>query len=369
MSSRRGIIFVCLLFFVRPRVSPAYEVYFATAFVSDHNGSEENATFLVQVTVDDELLLRFENGSPSTVGLGEDFVDNQRKLLNLVARGRPAHIIGSSFSCKVLGATFACSASVALDGSDLATVLADEDGLAILWNSENRSAEFPYNSTEFDVGQLNETLRLWTGKYDERLYVCGSSGFTVRTSVRGSESGTDLSCVVHSACEPSVVFFNVGDETYTPPCAQIGFDPDRLYSYGMSIPEKNVRNASCEIWIGLGHTKIWPFEPGRSSFGRIRRSIDANGSSEPTATPSAESGAVSRPSTIAPRTTDQSRTEICKRVGSILGLIASIVVIAVVFMICRNGLPCAEKKKRRRSGIAVSIAARRAAYLGGIVLE
>lgn len=254
MSSGHRLALVSfLLLSTRFRVSVAYEVYFAAALISDRDASGENATFLAQVTVDDEVLLRFENESLSTIGLGESFVANQKSFLSLIARGRSSHIIGSSFSCKVLGTAFACSASVVSDGSDLATVLVDVTGLTILWKREDSGTDPPYNSTEFDVRELNETLRLWTGKYDERLNVCGSSGFTVRTSVRSSDSGTNLSCVVHSACEPSAVFFNVGEKTHVPPCARIGFKPDPLYSCGMSIPEKDARNASCEVWIGLGH--------------------------------------------------------------------------------------------------------------------
>lgn len=371
MSSGRGVLLILLLGLYRASV--AYEVNFAAALISDNHAAKENATFLAQVSVDDEVLLRFENDSLSTVGLGEAFVVNQKAFLDLVAGSRAAHVVGSSFTCTVIGQAFACSISVVSDGLELATVLANEDRLVFLWQLENVTVDFLYNDTGYDVEELNRTLHLWTGKYDERLNVCGLSGFTVRTSVRGSNSGTNLSCIVHSACVPSAIFFRVGEKTHVPPCVQIGFKPDPMHSCGMTIRETRIRNASCEIWMGLGHVRNWPFEPDKTSFGRFRRSLDSVSSpttpSVPLATPSTERGTDSLPSTTIVTTTDPNKAELYRQIKAMGGLIVCIVVFAVAFMLCRNGLPCGKKKDERSSESVVSLAARRAAYVGGAVLE
>lgn len=363
-----------VLFAVSLRVCIAHEIYFAAVLLSERHVSGENETFLAQVTVDGEVLLRFDNGSLSMVGLDDDFVVNQKNFLRFVVRDRPSHILGSSFICTVLdGRGFACSVSTVADGQELAAAVANEERLVILWKSDNLTVELPYNNTEYDMQELNRTLHLWSGRYDEWLNARGLSGFTVRTSVRSSDSRTNLSCVVHSTCAPSTVHFLVDGKTYVPSCVQIGFRPDPLYSCGMTLRRKRVYNASCEIRMGLGHVRHWPFEYEKlSSFARIRRSADDGKvytTPLPGPTVSSTKNITFLSGTSVDTTMDPNTAELYRRIGAMGGLVVFIIVVAVAFMLCQSGVPYRKKRGRRDSEVTVSLAARRAALVGGAVLE
>lgn len=362
-----------LLSFIFYHMSVAHEIYFAAAIIDEYNASERNETFLTQVSVNNKILLNFENTSLSMVGLGESFVVNQKRFLYLVAKNHEAHVVGSSFLCTVLDAVgFACSISVIADGSDLAVGVANEEGLVVSWKVDNLTLNFPYNTTEYDMAELNRTLHLWSGEYDEWLYACGLLGFTIRTRVRSSETGTTLSCIVHSTCVPAAVYFVIGEKIHIPSCVQIGFTPDPLYSCGMILHRKRVHNASCEVRMGLGHVRRRTFEYETSfSSGRIRRSADNESMyttpSPPSTTPSVRN-IVTLPTNTTTTTMDPDRIELYKRIVTMGVLIVFIIVIAIMFMLCRNGLPC-KKRGRKYSEMAVALAARRAVFVGGAVFE